>query len=81
MNNVETTLQGGMGGDDPLPVSPDPLSPRRTELNPSDRPDADQLPDDDGETPADTDEQAQRQQNMPDVDVDSAEMDDQPNPR
>jgi hypothetical protein len=79
--NTETRLQGDLGGDDPMPTSPDPLSPSRTDLNPSDQPGVDELPENDGETPVDTDQQAARQQNMPDVDVDNAELDEQPNPR
>lgn len=79
--NTNTKLQSGIGGDDPMPTSPDPLSPRRTDLNPSDQPGVDELPDNEGETPIETDSEASRQQNMPDVDVDNAELDDQPNPR
>jgi hypothetical protein len=79
--NTETRLQSDLGGDDPMPTSPDPLSPRRTDLHPSDQPGVDELPDNEGQTPADTDQEASRQQDMPDVDIDNAELDDQPNPR
>lgn len=77
----ETRLQGGMGGDDPLPSTPDPLSPGRTDVNPSDAPGIDELPDNEGEIPLETDDEAPVQQEMTDVDVDNAEFDDQPNPR
>lgn len=79
--NTQIKLQGGMGGDDPLPTSPEPLSPRRTDLKPDDEAGVDELPDNDGETPLETDEEALRQENMADVDVANAEFDDQPNPR
>lgn len=78
---TDTKLQGGMGEDDPLPASPDPLSPGRTELNPSDRPCIDELPDNEGTVPLDTDDDAQAQEEMIDVEIDNAEFDDQPNPR
>jgi hypothetical protein len=79
--NTDTTLQGGMGGVDPMPTSPDPLSPGRTDVNPSDQPGVDELPGNEGEIPLDTDDDAPVQEEMTDVDVDNAEMDDQPNPR
>ena len=76
-----TTYQGGAGGDDPMPTSPDPLSPGRTDLNPSEKPGIDELPDNEGAVPLDTDDDALVQEEMTDVDVDNAELDDQPNPR
>lgn len=78
---TDTKLQGGVGSDDPVPSSPDPLSPGRTDLNPSDQPGVDELPDNDGAVPLDTDDEAAAQQDMTDVDVDNAEFDDAPNPR
>lgn len=77
---TDTKLQGGMGEDDPVPASPDPLSPGRTDINPSDRPGIDELPGNEGAVPLDTDD-AQAQEEMIDVDIDNAEFDDQPNPR
>jgi hypothetical protein len=79
--NSDTKLQGGVGRDDPVPSSPDPLSPGRTDVNPSDRPGVDELPDNEGAVPLDTDDQAGAQQDMVDVDVDNAEFDDAPDPR
>lgn len=79
--NTDTLLQGGMGGVDPMPTSPDPLSPGRTDINPSDQPGVDELPDNEGEVPLDTDDDAPVQEEMIDVDIDNAEMDDEPNPR
>lgn len=32
--NSDSKLQGGMSEDDPMPTSPDPLSPGRTEVDP-----------------------------------------------
>ncbi|OCR26750.1 hypothetical protein AFK24_01085 [Pseudomonas syringae] len=78
---TDTKLQGAMGGDDPVPTSPDPLSPGRTDLNPSDQPGVDELPDNEGAVPLDSDDDADAQQDMTDVDVDNAEFDDAPNPR
>lgn len=57
------------------PADTDPLSPGRTDLNPSDEPGIDELPDNDGDTPTPYEE------GVPDMDPDNAEMDDQPNPR
>jgi hypothetical protein len=64
----------------PMPGEPDPLSPGRTDLNPDDEPGIDELPDNDGARPdQETDEPDQT--NVPDIDPDNAEMDEQPNPR
>lgn len=79
--NTDTKLQGGRDGDDPLPTSPDPLSPGRTNLNPSDRPGVDELPDNEGAVPLDTNDDAPVQEEMTDVDLANAEFDDAPNPR
>jgi hypothetical protein len=79
--HTNTTLPGGMGGDDPVPTSPDPLSPGRTDINPSDRPGVDELPDNEGAIPLESNDEAPVMEEMTDVDVDNAEMDDQPNPR
>ncbi|VEF11533.1 Uncharacterised protein [Pseudomonas fluorescens] len=54
MNN-ETKMQGGTGQDDPMPTSPDPLSPGRTEVDPSKDAGVDELPDNEGEIPLDDD--------------------------
>lgn len=78
---TDTKLQGVMGNDGPLPTSQTPLSPGRTDINPSDQPGIDELPDNEGAVPLDTDDDAPVQEEMADVDVDNAEMDDQPNPR
>lgn len=79
--STETKLQNSMGEDDPVPASPDPLSPGRTDLKPSDRPSVDELPDNDGTVPLETNDEAPAQEEMADVDIDNAEFDDQPNPR
>ena len=78
---TDTQLQGGTGADDPVPTSPDPLSPGRTDQNPSDRPGVDELPDNEGQIPLETDDDGPVQEEMTDVDVDNAELDDSPNPR
>jgi hypothetical protein len=43
--NSDPKLQGGMGEDDPIPTSPDPLSPSRTEVDPMKEEGIDELPD------------------------------------
>lgn len=77
---MQTTeeLQGSV---DPLPTSGDPLSPGRTDINPSDQPGVDELPDNEGEIPLDTDDDTPVETELTDVDPDNAELDDQPNPR
>lgn len=79
--NKDTQLHSGRGNDEPLPASNEPLSPGRTDVNPSDQAGVDELPDNEGLVPLDTNDEAPVQEEMPDVDVDNAEMDDQPNPR
>lgn len=79
--NTDQNVQAGMGGIDPIPTSPEPLSPGRTDVNPDREPGIDELPDNEGEIPLDTDDEAPLQEDVPDQDVDSAEMDDAPNPR
>jgi hypothetical protein len=54
MNN-DPKLQGGTGRDDPMPISPDPLSPGRTEVDPMKEEGIDELPDNEGERPLDDD--------------------------
>lgn len=63
----------------PPPTTP-PLSPGRTNLNPSDEPGIDELPDNEGETPGDG-SPTPYEEGIPDMDPDNAELDDQPNPR
>ncbi|KFE56804.1 hypothetical protein [Pseudomonas syringae] len=75
---INTELRGGM---DLLPTSNDPLSPGRTDVNPSDQPGVDELPNNEGEIPLDSDDDAPVEEELIDVDPDNAEMDDQPNPR
>ena len=53
--NSDPKLQGGMGEDDPMPTSPDPLSPGRTEVDPMKEQGIDELPDNEGERPLDDD--------------------------
>jgi hypothetical protein len=66
--------------DDPAPFSPDPLSPGRTDVNPSREPGVEELPDTEGQRPLDDqstglDSERVRQE------TDNGEFDDQPNPR
>ena len=53
--NIDPKLQGGAGQDDPMPTSPDPLSPGRTEVDPMKEEGMDELPDNEGERPLDDD--------------------------
>lgn len=63
------------------PGSPEPLSPGRTTLHPDDEPGVDELPNNEGQTPLDSNDDARLKPGMTDIDTDNAEMDDQPNPR
>lgn len=78
---TDTKLQTGLDGDNPVHSASDPLSPGRTDVNPSDKAGVDELPHNEGAIPLETDDDAPVQQEMIDVDVDNAEFDDQPNPR
>ncbi|WP_439878677.1 hypothetical protein [Pseudomonas prosekii] len=49
-------LQSGMGEDDPMPTSPDPLSPGRTEVDPMKKEGIDELPNNEGERPLNDDD-------------------------
>lgn len=75
---TSTELQGGM---DPLPTSDDPLSPGRTDINPSDQPGVDELPDNEGAIPLGPYDDTPIEKEMDDIDPANAEFDDQPNPR
>jgi len=62
------------------PENTDPLSPGRTDLNPSDEAGIDELPNNEVDAPSD--ESTNPYENgVPDIDPDNAEMDKQPNPR
>lgn len=52
MNN-DPKQQGGTGQDDPMPTSPDPLSPGRTDVDPGGEEGIEELPDNEGERPLD----------------------------
>jgi len=71
----------GTDDDDTFPASTDPLSPGRTDLDPSEDDGVDELPDNEGDTPMDDSDEAAVQENVPDQDVADAEMDGEPNPR
>lgn len=62
------------------PEKTDPLSPGRTDLNPSDEPGIDELPNNEGGAPGDESANPY-EEGVPDMDPDNAEMDDQANPR
>ena len=64
-----------------VPGSPPPIGSERTDVNPSDEAGVDELPDNEGQIPRDTDEDAVPNDEVPDIDVDNAERDDAPNPR
>lgn len=76
--NHDPKLQGGMGEDDPMPTSPDPLSPGRTEVDPMKEEGIDELPSNEGERPLDDiglDPERVREE------TDNAVMDNQQDPR
>jgi hypothetical protein len=55
MNN-DPRQQDRIGQDDPMPTSPDPMSPGRTEVDPMKEEGIDELPDNEGERPLDDDD-------------------------
>ncbi|MCF4996340.1 hypothetical protein GIW70_13900 [Pseudomonas syringae] len=78
--NIDPKLQGGTGQDDPMPTSPDPLSPGRTEVDPMREPGIDELPDNEGERPLDNDD-AGLDPDQVREETDNAVMDNQQDPR
>jgi hypothetical protein len=78
--NSNLNLQGGMGGDDSLPVSPDPLSPGRTEVDPMREGGIEQLPDNEGQRPLDDDSTGLDPDRVRE-ETGNGEMDREPNPR
>jgi hypothetical protein len=62
------------------PEHVDPLSPGRTDLNPSDEAGIDELPNNEVDMPKDESTNPY-EDGVPDIDTDNAEMDDHPNPR
>lgn len=64
-----------------VPGSPPPLGTGRTDVNPGDEAGVDELPRNDGAVPLNSDDDLVLQDELPDVDVDNAELDDAPNPR
>lgn len=64
-----------------VPGSPPPLGSERTDVNPGHEAGVDELPANDGQTPASTDEAQRIRSRVPDIDPDNAERTDAPNPR
>lgn len=79
MNN-DPKLQGGVGQDDPMPTSPDPLSPGRTEVDPMKKEGVDELPDNEGGRPLD-DQSTGLDPERVREETGNAERDNQPDPR
>ncbi|WP_025109743.1 hypothetical protein [Pseudomonas sp. H1h] len=73
-------LQGGRGEDDPMPTSPDPLSPSRTEDDPMKETRIDELPNNEGERPLDDDD-VELDPDRVKEETDNAVMDQQQDPR
>lgn len=79
-DDVSTDADFGDGADVPVPgTSEPPPPPGRTDLHPGDGL-TDELPDNDGERPREAGHSPD-EADMPDSDLDNAEMDDSPNPR
>jgi hypothetical protein len=78
--NSDPKLQGGIGQDDPIPTSPDPLSPGRTEVDPMKEEGIDKLPDNEGERPLDDDDVGLDPERVRE-ETDNAVMDKQQDPR
>lgn len=79
MNN-DSQQREGMGQDDPMPTSPDPLSPGRTEVDPMKEEGIDELPENEGERPLDDDSTGLDPDRVRE-ETDSAVMDRQQDPR
>jgi hypothetical protein len=78
--NSDLKLQGGIGQDDPIPTSPDPLSPGRTEVDPMKEEGIDELPDNEGKRPLDDDDVGLDPERVRE-ETDNAVMDNQQDPR
>jgi hypothetical protein len=78
--NSDPKLQGGIGQDDPIPTSPDPLGPGRTEVDPMKEEGIDKLPDNEGERPLDDDDVGLDPERVRE-ETDNAVMDKQQDPR
>jgi hypothetical protein len=72
--------QGGMDQDDPMPTTPDPLSPGRTDVDPLKEEGIDELPDNEGELPLDDDDAGLDPDRVRE-ETDNAVMDRQQDPR
>jgi hypothetical protein len=72
--------QGGMDQDDPMPTTPDPLSPGRTDVDPLKEEGIDELPDNEGERPLDDDDAGLDPDRVRE-ETDNAVMDRQQDPR
>jgi hypothetical protein len=79
MNN-DPRQQGGIGQDDPMPTSPDPLSPGRTDVDPMKEDGIDELPENEGERPLDDDSTGLDPDRVRE-ETDNAVMDRQQDPR
>jgi hypothetical protein len=78
--NDNPKMQGDNDKDDPMPTSPDPLSPGRTEVNPMKERDIDELPDNEGERLLDDDSAGLDPERVRE-ETDNAVMDKQQDPR
>ncbi|MGE6529555.1 hypothetical protein ACQKEM_11110 [Pseudomonas sp. NPDC077382] len=73
--------RAGKDDDVIIPGSPPPLRSGRTDVSPGSEAGVDELPNNDGTTPRDNAKRGGEMNNVPDIDPDSAELDDAPNPR
>lgn len=84
LSSDQQNLSSGADANDDgilVPGSPPPLGTERTDVNPGDEAGVDELPHNDGEVSLDSDDDAVLDEDVPDIDVDNAELDDAPNPR
>ncbi|WP_417790921.1 hypothetical protein [Stutzerimonas xanthomarina] len=80
-NNDASRAQRAGKDDVVIPGSPPPLGSERTDVSPGNEPGVDELPNNDGTTPRSHAKRGGEMNNVPDIDPDSAELDDAPNPR
>jgi hypothetical protein len=82
-NQDNDTARAERAGKDDLviPGSPPPLGSERTDVSPGGEAGVDELPNNDGKTPRADAQDGEAMGRVPDIDPDSAELDDAPNPR
>jgi len=77
----ELQLQGAMGGTDPMPTSPDPVDPGRSDLDPDTGLDVDDVPVTEGDVPLDPEDEDPLEDELAEGDAGISQTDDPLDPR